>query len=298
LAAAEMDLTVSSKRKNGAVISAHRSRFPVSGSPEPIDAFTRLAARVAPCTVEVSVKVEGEQLHAGRYNLYYHGTRKSEFLQSALETFSEISQAEGISLEDSLLRQFLGPGVDDEQLSKVVAGIDLRESRAHSRLKLWFMIASSPELVERAIELHGQRAEVDALRFHEEFLVGFDLGFDSRSAIKLYPDVTRAELDDLEIVGQLSSVVPPAALEAMQESSWAHLCLRKDRPGVVVHLHPVEPDEMVARYVPEALRPKLHDAFAATRLIDMVISAEAAELGSGQLKNFTLYYMPADLPRP
>ena len=83
----------------------------------------------------------------------------------------------------------------------------------------------------------------------------------------------------------------------MRESSWTHLCLRNDSPGVLVHLHPVEPDEMVARYVPEAMRHRLHDAFAGTRLIDMVISAEAAELGTGQLKTFTLYYMPADLPR-
>lgn len=297
LTAAEMNLTVSSKRKNVAVIAAHRSRFPVSKSPEPTDAFMRLAARVAPCTVEVSVKVEVEQLHSGRYNLYYHGTRKSEFLHFALETFSEISRAEGISLDDGLLRRFLDPGVDDVALSKVVAGIDLRESRALSRLKLWFMIANSPGLVERAIELHGQRSEVDTLRFHEEFLVGFDMGFDGRSAIKLYPDVTRAELDDLKILGRLSSLVAPEALEAMRESSWTHLCLRNDSPGVLVHLHPVEPDEMVARYVPEAMRHRLHDAFAGTRLIDMVISAEAAELGTGQLKTFTLYYMPADLPR-
>jgi LynF/TruF/PatF family peptide O-prenyltransferase len=129
---------------------------------------------------------------------------------------------------------------------------------------------------------------------HDEFLVGVDLTFDGRSAIKLYPDVTPAELENMEIRQRLSRVLSQEALEAMSRCCWTHVYIAKQNKETVLQFHPSDPDDFVARYLPDVARSKIHAAYRGSRLLDMVVSLPESELRRVPAENFSLYYMPGD----
>jgi LynF/TruF/PatF family peptide O-prenyltransferase len=146
--------------------------------------------------------------------------------------------------------------------------------------------------------LHGEAETVDALRLHDDqLLVGFDLRFDGTSGIKLYPDVTPAELKQAETRARLARVLSPSALEAMERCLWTHVYIARHNAETILQLHPADPDDFVARYLPESGRREIHAVYAGARLLDMVVSLPQGELAHGPARSYALYYMPAHVPR-
>jgi LynF/TruF/PatF family peptide O-prenyltransferase len=193
--------------------------------------------------------------------------------------------------------EFLDQSFDFRRSRKVVTGIDIRTDFPESRLKMWFMLTDYPEKVERAVALHGDDCDVTRLKLHDEFLVGFDFRFDGRSAIKLYPDVRPWELRDPAHRVILGNALSGEALEAMGRCRWTHIYLARHHAGRVLQFHPAEPDEFVARYLaPEMVRP-VHELYEGTPLLDMVVSVRERDLADRPIRDFTVYYMPAQQPR-
>jgi LynF/TruF/PatF family peptide O-prenyltransferase len=292
----EYDEELYSIPRNLACLELHRAAFAVPES-DALAAFRRLAAASEGCTLESSCKVEGESTHAARWNLFYHGPDKEPFLAAVRSFFREVAERHRLTLDDGLVERFLAGSLDFAQVRKVVTGLDLRSDPARSRLKLWFMLARAPELVERAIGLHGDAETVNALRLHDDqFLVGFDLRFDGTSGIKLYPDVTPAELAQTDTRQRLGRVLSAPALEAMDRCLWTHVYIARHNAETILQLHPADPDEFVARYLPESGCREIHSVYAGARLLDMVVSLPQSELAQGPARDYALYYMPAHVP--
>lgn len=293
MTAEEQEENAFSWRKNVACIQFHRDAFCIPDSPA-IAAFVRLVEATESGTAESSCKVASGQIHAARWNLFYHGDEKKQFLDCVFEYLREVERLENVFLNYALVDRLLYGGVDFGLVRKIVTGIDLRSNPADSRLKLWLMLTRSPDLVERAVTLHGEPHAIETLRLHDEFLVGVDLTFDGRSAIKLYPDVTPAELENMEIRQRLSRVLSQEALEAMSRCCWTHVYIAKQNKETVLQFHPSDPDDFVARYLPDVARSKIHAAYRGSRLLDMVVSLPESELRRVPAENFSLYYMPGD----
>jgi LynF/TruF/PatF family peptide O-prenyltransferase len=280
--------------KNLACLEYHRAAFDVPESP-PLDTFRRLVERSHACTLETSTKVEGGEIDSARFNLFYHGVHQRRFLDRVFGFFDEVERASRVRLDRGKIQRFLRGHDDLRGVRKVVTGVDLRSDVARSRVKLWFMLSDAPELAKRGIALHGDRKPVEALRFHDEFLVGFDLRFDGTTGIKVYPDVRRAERDDPRTSARLARILPPRALEAMRASVWTHVYFGKHNRDIVLQLHPADPDAFVAKYLPQRGRA-LHSAYDGCRLLDMVVSVEADQLAKRAIERFAVYHMPASVP--
>jgi LynF/TruF/PatF family peptide O-prenyltransferase len=281
--------------KNLACLEHHRTTFSVAESP-PLDAFRRLVEQSHACTLEASTKVDERELSAARFNLFYHGVHQRRFLERVFRFFDQLERAPEIRLDRGKVERFLRGHDDLRGVRKVVTGIDLRREVARSRVKLWFMLSDAPELAQRGIALHGDRKPVEALRFHDEFLVGFDLCFDGSTRVKVYPDVRRAELDNRRISARLGRALSPRALEAIRACVWTHVYFGKHNRDVVLQLHPADPDTFVPKYLPRKLGPELHAVYDGCRLLDMVVSVEAGQLAQSAVDRFAMYHMPASVP--
>jgi LynF/TruF/PatF family peptide O-prenyltransferase len=292
---AELAPEMYAPEKNLACLEFHRASFDVPSSP-PLEAFRRLVQRSHACTLETSTKVEERELSAARFNLFYHGTHQPRFLERIFAFFDEVERASRIRFDRAKIQRFLRGHADLPGVRKVVTGIDLRRDRASSRLKLWFMLSDAPELVKRALALHGDPDPVKALRLHDEFLVGFDLCFDGTTRVKVYPDVRPEELKSPRTFARLGRSLPRPTLEAMRACVWTHVYFGKHNRDIVLQLHPADPDTFVRRYLPREPGHALNAVYDGCRLLDMVVSVEAAQLAQNKVDRFAIYHMPASVP--
>ena len=284
-----------SRRKNLDCVLFHKERLEVADS-APLDAFLRLVARSEECTVESSVRIEHGERHAARWNLFHHGDGKAAFLDSALSFLTDAARSAGATPDHALLDAFLGEGLHFDRVRKIVTGVDLRTRMEASRLKVWFMLKDDPGKAELAIALHGDASLVRKLILHREFLVGFDFRLDGTSAIKLYPDLLPSELQDPGTREKLRDVLSDRALEAMDQCLWTHLYISRHHSGLVLQCHPADPDSFVERYLDRDAVGPVHDLYAGTRLLDMVVAFRERELERLPARDSSVYYMPAETP--
>jgi tocopherol O-methyltransferase len=287
-----------SSGKNRDCIRYHQRTFGVESS-GPLDALLGLTAETADATVESSCKWEGDSLHSARWNLFYHGADRTGFWATVKDFIAQAARAAGASVDYALLDAFVGPGLNFSGVRKIVTGIDLRAQRATSRLKVWFMLADETAATERAIALGGDDPAVRQLWIHPEFLVGFDLRLDGRTAIKLYPDVRPWEIEAPAARARLRASLSDRALRAMQKARWTHVYLAAHNQGTILQLHPSDPDGFMREHLDRERSVFIHRHYQATPMLDMVVSVRESELGlPGGIRDFSLYYMPAESPSP
>jgi LynF/TruF/PatF family peptide O-prenyltransferase len=291
-------------QKNWACLDFHCDAFGLSGNVRDSRAFTGFTniLRISEHgSLEVSVKVEDGLAHAARFNIFCQPSDKGGFVSNVADFFDDVAAFEGVRLNTAPIRDILDAPLDWNSVSRVVCGIDLRAEPGLSRLKLWFFAEDEPDrpdnLVTRALTGHGASPLFDALHVHPTLLLGYDLRFDGTTALKLYPDIREDEFTSAEIQSRLASVLSPRAQEALAQSYWTHLYLSSRNTDTMLQVHPKEPDEFIDNWLPHPLAHGIHRTYAEIPLLDMVVSLPAMELDSKAIENFTLYYMPADLPQ-
>jgi LynF/TruF/PatF family peptide O-prenyltransferase len=262
--------------------------------------FVHLVGNSEPGSVEVSVKVEDGLAHPARFNFFSQPCDKASFTAAVLAFFDDVATLEEVPLNMAPVRELLGTTLKWNSVSRVVCGIDLRAEPSLSRLKLWFFAEDNPNrpenLVSRALTAHGATPLFRALHIHSTLLLGYDLRFDGTTALKLYPDIREDEFTSAEIQSKLSAVLSTSAREAMAQSHWTHLYLSSRNTDTMLQFHPIKPDEFLANWLPHPLAHGIHRAYADAALLDMVVSLPAKELDRRAIENFTLYYMPAEVP--
>jgi len=291
-------------RKNLACLDLHCDAFGISESVRGSRAFTGFANIVRNSehgAVEVSVKVEDGIAHAARFNIFCQPSDKADFVSDIVAFFDDVAAFEGVRLNTKPVRDILDAPLDWSSVSRVVCGVDLRTEPGLSRLKLWFFAEHEPDrpnnLVNRALTAHGASPLFRAFHVHPTLLLGYDLRFDGTTALKLYPDIREDEFASPEMQSGLASALSARAQEAMAQSHWTHLYLSGRNTDTMLQFHPKEPDEFLRNWLPHPMAHGIHRTYAELPLLDMVVSLPAMELDRKTIENFTLYYMPADLPQ-
>lgn len=262
--------------------------------------FRELVREVAYATVELSIKVAGHSVLAGRFNLFCVPQNVQGFVAAVMSFFEEVKAAEAPALDTSLLQQFLEGDVEWTRVSRVVVGLDLREEPLQSRLKLWFFaddeagVARNP--VQKALAMHGSDELFDALHLHPALLFGYDLGFDGTTGFRSYPDITAEEFASDVVQSRLQPVLSRQTMRAMEEALWTHFQISSRNRDLMVQLHPMDPSAFLAKWAPHPVAARVHGLYGEVPLLDMVASLPMRELESGEVENFSLYYMPAAMP--
>jgi LynF/TruF/PatF family peptide O-prenyltransferase len=262
--------------------------------------FRELVREVAYATVELSIKVAGDSVQAGRFNLFCVPQDVQGFVAAVISFFEAVKAAEAPALDLSLLRRFLEGDVDWTCVSRLVVGLDLREQAVQSRLKLWFFandeagIARNP--VQKLLAMHGSNVMFDALHLHPALLFGYDLCFDGTTGVRSYPDITAEEFASDVVQSRLQPVLSPRTMLAMREASWTHFQIASRNRDLMVQLHPMEPSAFLAKWAPHPVAARVHGLYGGVPLLDVVVSLPMRELERGEVENFSLYYMPAGVP--
>lgn len=262
--------------------------------------FCELVREAAYATVELSIKVAGDSVQAGRFNLFCVPQDVQGFVAAVMSFFEAVKAADASALDLSWLRRFLEGDVDWARVSRVVVGLDLREEPLQSRVKLWFFaddevgVARNP--VQRLLAMHGRDDLFDALHLHPALLFGYDLCFDGTTGVRSYPDVTAEEFASDVVHSRVQSVLSPRTLLAMKEASWTHFQIASRNRDLMVQLHPMEPSAFLAKWAVHPVAARVHGFYGEVPLLDVVVSLPMAELERGEVENFSLYYMPAAMP--
>src|SRR5262245_12373375 len=153
-----------------------------------LEPFWDLAAKGSHSFLEVSVKVENDRIYPGRSHLYHYLEERDIFRAWAdfREFADALRDATAFQFDDGLFSRFEAalPGLDGAL--QLGVGVDLRNPPSHSRVK--FGLAAeplSPAMMFFLDELRPGQCP-GGLRRHVR-TAGFDLGFDGRSSLKVYP---------------------------------------------------------------------------------------------------------------
>ena len=280
--------------KNVACMEYHRSSFCIPHSPF-LAAFRELVESRDHCTLESSCKVACNQIHANRFNLFYHGEDRASFLGASLKLFETITRDAGVSIDMAPFESLFDNGLSLADARKIVVGIDLREKTSESRLKTWLILSKSAHVFPY-LQDQVRDFRLNSLCCHDELLIGFDFRLDGRTDLKVYPDFRPPALNTSAKYDSIRRVLNAEALAAANECSWVHMYLSNRKNNIDLQFHPVNPDDFVARFLHQPAAALLHSIYEKSRLLDMVVSTNLFSLSHDVGSQFTLYYMPADPP--
>ena len=270
-------------------IAIHRSTFRI-GEPYAMREFVGLASTLKHYRVECSCKVEGGRLYPARFNVWFKQKACQQAIKAVLNFFHNVEAYHGIELNYELWRQFYTEDFDFSRVQRFIAGVDLRDTLAESRLKMWFIIDDYEQKREAAIRLHGDSEELRLLMIHDELLVGFDFYLDGQQTIKIYPDVGRDELTNTDIKQRFARVLSQPALELMKLCHRAHVSFGSEKQDRIIHYHPIESMSFVNTIVRNDLAQEVDLFYRSRPVLDQVVSLREREIIEGVIESVNLYY--------
>ncbi|BAY89765.1 MULTISPECIES: LynF/TruF/PatF family peptide O-prenyltransferase [unclassified Tolypothrix] len=169
---------------------SHQEAFDVE--PEfPLPLLENLAQALGSrCVVELSCKVESNQLFAARINICYRDAWPQSLGQS-LKFLDEVESRVGIQINRDLLQQFLAVHINSNKILWNTTGIDLRPNVEDSSVKIHIGIdpnQDTEELVMTAIGLDGSQYSPELIQvlLKDSYMIGFDFFLNGRSEVELY----------------------------------------------------------------------------------------------------------------
>jgi LynF/TruF/PatF family peptide O-prenyltransferase len=141
-------------------------------------------------------------------------------LQEFLHFFRQVENRVEVKLNYQLIKQFFGVNPDYQGIIELSIAVDARPEIAESRLKLYIILQNAPKKVETAIALCGDSPTLRAFLVNDMLVVGFDLFFDGRSEIEIYPVITQYELQRADIRSRIIPLLPPRALSLLDKCKY------------------------------------------------------------------------------
>jgi LynF/TruF/PatF family peptide O-prenyltransferase len=268
------------------VIERHRHAFGV-GESYPLRRFIDMVAHASSATLECSCKIEGDEMHAARFNLWFQDDDRAAQMAAVLAFLRDVEAEQGPTLDDRLFRAFYTPAFDWTGVRAFVVGVDLREHAADSRLKVWFML-DEPATIDAALTLSPFGNDARRLVVGPGLLIGFDLFLDGRSAVKLYPRVTHDDLQRPETYDRLAALLPSAVLAMMSESRWSHISFT-DTGERIVHCRPADPRAFLERFIADARVGDVATTLMQGEPFDAVVSCRESDIVSSRIHDVNLY---------
>lgn len=275
--------------KNLSYISEHRQKFN-TGDSYLLAEFLSFVEDAKDARIECSYKVSGEKVHANRFNLWFARPLDATPLKKVMDFFAALQTKEKVRLNTELFDQFYDDAFDWNKIKYFVFGVDLREESSSSRLKIWFVVEDYPEKIEAAIQLYGEDGDLRSLIFHSELLIGFDFYLNGRNVVKVYPDITKSELEQPYIQKQLAGALHSSSLEFISQCKWLHVNFAKNNSSKALHYHTSDPASLLQKVNTRAAN-QIFNYYKEKDLHAAVISFYEHELKEQTILNWNFYYM-------
>jgi LynF/TruF/PatF family peptide O-prenyltransferase len=174
-------------------IRTHQEAFDVEPT-FPLPLFEEVILEIeGPCGIESSCKVEGSRLLAGRFDVG-NAVRKS-WPKSLTYTFRFLDKIEnrlGVRINRDSFEQFAAAHIGSHKIMDNTIGLHLGSKQEDSSVMLYIHLdreEDPEELARTAIALDGgyYSDELTQVLIRDTMVIGFELFFDGRSHVELFP---------------------------------------------------------------------------------------------------------------
>lgn len=280
---------------NQQYIANHRHAFDVE-SVYALDIFERFAAGARGWGLECGCKIQKDRLYPARFNMFRTDPQVDDYT-AVLRFFHRVATRVGVTLDDGLMRQFLGSDFDSRKVAMILVGVDLRQEVSKSRLKFWFALEDYPEKLALAVTLCGGSIELRALLdIDPSSIVGFDFFFNGRSAIELYPSCDRKAWQRADVKLRLAAVLSPPALRLMDGCSSIMIGFSTANTHRIVYYSTENPSSLIAKLRHDVAR-RVHAYYSGRAIKGAIVGIGERELRDGLVQNVNLYYQMSYPPR-
>lgn len=273
-------------------IRAHQAAFGVERS-HSLNLFETFAASIdISCCIEVSCKIEVEKLIASRFLIFYEGEDRHWplCLDQSMKFFAKVEEQEGVLLNYSLFQEFLGDNFDFTKMGVLSTGVDLREEKAASSLKMHIRLKNYPEKLETAFSLDKKLTENLHLK---DFIstIGFDFYFDGRSEIEFYLEVAEKDFNSPETLRQVWENSSHSVLLPLRGSEKFATGLSRANKTPIVYYYLKNRRDLYNYFRLNKTAQKVHSFYENAKILNqMWVGTSQEELEKECLENVKLYY--------
>ncbi|MDB9517518.1 LynF/TruF/PatF family peptide O-prenyltransferase [Roseofilum reptotaenium CS-1145] len=239
-------------------IGTHKNAFDIDNL-YPLELFEQFVTTTGNCLIECSGKMKQDQLYPARFDLQFSDHKPIENLNAALNFFKTVEARVNVNLNYELLHQFLGNDFDVSKVQTILAGVDLRHELPESRLKVFIRIGDYPEKNSLAQQLCGESPELQKLLRSDTLHIGFDFNVDGRSAIELYPEVTKEEFNQPKTRQTLEEILYPTALKPLAIPNLMGIGFSRANEANVLYYHIEDIRDFLSYFPVNDTAHRVHD---------------------------------------
>ena len=276
------------------VLKKHSTVFEVQEL-YPIKILENLVEQIALTTdkfsLELSCKIEQDKLYGGRIQLGFEEEDSTQNFNIILDFLRQVESRVDVNLDYSLLNQLIGSDCDFSKVTEMMVGVDSRPKFSDSRLKISLTLADYPEKIAKAIALTGLvNQNITSLLIYNKLHLGFDLSFDGRSAIEIYPFINKQDLVNPDIQELLTAYISPEALQILPFSSRLLIGLSKANIDKILYFYLDSIDDFLNCFSPNDIAKKVHAYYRSQPVAAMCVALPEKQLLAATINNMNLYY--------
>jgi LynF/TruF/PatF family peptide O-prenyltransferase len=275
-------------------ISAHQQEFEIEDS-YVLDLFKSFVETIenttGNCMLESGCKVDQDQLYAARFTLFFD-LKNTAQLRAVLDFFEQVNARVDIQINRSLIEKFFTVDFDFSKLKEFGIGVDLRRELSNSSLEVSLTIEDYPEKQELAIALNGKDLEEDAqmLIVNSHLHIGFDLQFNGKSNIELYPYISKQDWQKVDVQQLLIQVLSPVSLQPLPICNRICVGLSKANSTRKIYYYLENLNDFFSYFPANDFARKVHAYYQQQPVKEMAVALLESELQAGTIQRMNLYY--------
>ena len=290
-------------------IRTHQEAFDVEPT-FPLPLFEEAILEIeGPCGIESSCKVEGSRLLAGRFEVCNDfGKTWPKSLTHGFKFLDKIENRLGVRINRESFEQFAAAHISSQKIMNNTIGIHLGSKLEDSSVMLYIHIEKEEdpeELARTAIALDGGHYsdELTQVLIRDMAAIGFELFFDGRSHVELFPCApgqpgtlgTRGKYLTPYIQKYFSQKVN----YIFRGSYFLMPCFSKARAKPVLWFGFTKIQNIPKYFLFNSLGDRIYDFCQSQSCIsDCAVAVTDQELEKSRLENFCFYYNQRDECQP
>jgi LynF/TruF/PatF family peptide O-prenyltransferase len=268
----------------------HRKIFQIPDSDE-LEIFEQFFKPLRDCDLERSLKIEKNEVYACRFDLWFSNVDFKSCVLQILFFFHCIQEKLKVKFDLSLFNKIYLEHFDQTKINQIILGIDLRENRIDSRLKIWIIVKNDINTIRQVLELHGYNTNVLNLITKTELLFGFDFVFDGTTKIKIYPAFLQSEINNSNIHRKLENNFSSKTIHLMELSQMAYISFKGVHFKKVIHFFLPENKTIFIRQLNSSVFNAYYQKYQDTVFLhENIVSFFEDEIETGLISNFNIYY--------
>lgn len=284
-----MDILLRKKEEYFEKYLSHKRLFNIVSN-DILECFENFLLDSSDFDLECSCRIEGNHYFPARFNLWFRNNLDyPETTKKIFNFFSGISSL-GFHLDILFTKSIINNSINFSKVNHVVAGIDIRDNKVTSRVKIWISAVEYPDLVNKVLSLHGLNNKVAELIYSNSLLFGIDLYFNGQSRIKIYPLLSDYFLKNIAIAYKLKSIFSNKIIKLIYMSKSLNICFKSDKKSRNLYFSPIDSTEFLKHLNCHSVNKMYNRLSCLPSYTQPMFAFKENELDSNLINFSNLYY--------